>query len=311
MADKAKGGAALGQSSALSMLKILMSPVLRGPALRCLASIFCNFFFLQYKAVLFPGRIPVVSVDHPLDAMVPFIPRWVDVYLDFVSFWIRILGFLLSRYGRRALAPTREFLDSMARLYRFSAEVYAKHMSTTRRPYYIARPRFFLIHLTDPHLMCIPSLHVMVMILSYTRFRRILRSFGAEETLKAQIDAINGGAALITEAILYVKQHSVNCVSAAMYAMSRFDPALFPRSEAEAFVSRLFADRGTLPGIPAADGEIIRGHIMALYRRFMDDSPAPGEPWEAPLLRFLQEQPEKSRGICFRALRIAGRAGRQ
>jgi hypothetical protein len=298
MARKAKGGVK-DQSSALSIVKILTRPALRGEALTCIASIFRNFFFLQYKAVLFPGRVPIASVDHPLDAKVPFIPRWVDVYLDFVAFWIRILGFLLNRYGRRALAPVREFLESMTRLYRFSAEVYAKSMSTTRRPYYIARPRFFLIHLMDPHLMCIPSLHVMVMILSYTRFRRILRGFGAEESLQAQIDAINDGATLITEAILYVKQHSVNCVSAAMYAMSRFDPALFPPQEAEAFVSRLFAERRTLPGISAEDGKIIRDHILALYRRFMDESPAPGEPWEAPLLRFLRELPEKGRGICF------------
>jgi hypothetical protein len=294
MTDKTKGGTVRDQSSGLTMLKILMHPVLRGPALRCIASIFRNFFFLQYKAVLFPGRIPIASVDHPLDDRVPFIPRWVDIYLDFVAFWIRILGFLLTRYGRRALAPVRDFLEAMNRLYQFSAGLYAKNMSTTRRPYYIARPRFFLIHLTDPHLMCIPSLHVMVMILSYTRFRDMLRVLGAGESLEAQVDEVNAGAALITEAILYVKQHSVNCVSAAMYAMSRFDPALFPRPEAECFVSRLFVRRGTLPGIPAEDGKLIRDHIIALYRRFMDESRGSDDPWDGPLLCFLQGLPGKS-----------------
>ncbi|GHU60783.1 hypothetical protein FACS189445_1120 [Spirochaetia bacterium] len=253
--------------------------------MRCIASIFNNFFLLQYRASLLPGRIPVTSVDHPLDEKVPFIPRWVDTYLDFVPFWIRILGFLLRRYGRRALQPAKDFLTDMGRLYRFAAEVYSKNMSTTRRPHYIARFRFFLIHLTDPHLMCIPSLHVMVMILSYTRFREILRSFGDEEALAPQIDAINSGAALITEAVLYVKQHSVNCVAAAMYAMRRFDPRLFPPAEAERFVSRLFAEPD---GLTPADGQIIRDHITALYRCFMEDSLDPGEPWEAPLIRFLR-----------------------
>jgi hypothetical protein len=167
-------------------------------------------------------------------------------------------------------------------------------MSTTRRPYYIARPRVFLIHLTDPHLMCIPSLHVMVMILSYTRFRQILHALDGGSAPQDRIDEINAGAALITEAILYVKQHSVNCVSAAMYAMTRFDPVLFPPPEAETFVSRLFASPGPLPGIPPADGELIRGHIIALYRRFMDESPPPGAPWEEPLLRFLQKLPQKT-----------------
>ncbi|MFP3042459.1 hypothetical protein LQZ19_11650 [Treponema primitia] len=277
-------------STAASMLKILMSPILRGPGIKCIRSIFLNFFFLQYKAVLFPGRIPVTSVDHPLDERIPFTPRWVNIYLDFVAFWIRILGFLLKHYGRRALNPVKDFLNSMNRLYQFSAEVYSKNMSTTRRPYYIARPRFFLIHLTDPHLMCIPSLHVMVMILSYTRFREILRSFGDEEALAGRIDEINSGAALITEAILYVKQHSVNCVAAAMYAMSRFDPAMFPPEEAEIFVSRLFTPLATkLPGLAPEDGVIIRDHIITLYRRFMADSRDSGEPWEAPLIRFLEK----------------------
>jgi hypothetical protein len=139
----------------------------------------------------------------------------------------------------------------------------------------------------------------MVMILSYTRFSQILRSLDGKAAPEERIDEINAGAALITEAILYVKQHSVNCVSAAMYAMTRFDPALFPPQEAEIFVSRLFATQGTLPGIPglpgipAADGAIIRSHIIALYRRFMDESPAPGRPWEEPLLRFLRELPER------------------
>jgi hypothetical protein len=135
--------------------------------------------------------------------------------------------------------------------------------------------------------MCIPSLHVMVMILSYTRFREILRSFGDEETLAPQIDEVNAGAALITEAILYVKQHSVNCVAAAMYAMNRFDPALFPPAEAEVFVSRLFLEP---EGLSPADALIIKDHITALYRRFMDESPGPGEPWDAPLIRFLRGQ---------------------
>jgi hypothetical protein len=272
---------------------VLTNPVLCGPGIRCIASIFSNFFLLQYRAALLPGRIPVSSVDHPLDEKIPFIPRWVDRDLDFSPFWIRILGFLLRRYRRRAVEPVKDFINDMNRLYRFAAEVYAQHLSTTRRPYYIARPRFFLIHLTDPHLMCIPSLHVMVMILSYTRFQEILRAFGDTEALEAQIAEINSGAALITEAILYVKQHSINCVSAAMYAMSRFDPPLFPPAEAEVFVSRLFAKPD---GLSPADAALIREHITALYRRFMDEGlgprprPGPGEPWEAPLLRFLGEQ---------------------
>jgi hypothetical protein len=197
-----------------------------------------------------------------------------------------MLGFFLRRYRRRALEPAKDFINSMNRLYGFAAEVYSKNLSTTRRPFYLAHPQFFVIHLMDPHLMCIPSLHVMVMIFSYTHFREILRFFGDESSLEAKIDEVNTAAALISEAILYVKQHSINCVAASMYTMSRFDPALFPPEEAEVFVSRLFVDPD---GFLAEDGVRIRDHIITLYRCFMDGI-RPGDPWDAPLLEFLREK---------------------
>ncbi|GHV76745.1 hypothetical protein AGMMS49942_15660 [Spirochaetia bacterium] len=273
-------------STAVSFLTVITKPVLRGPAIRCIASILRNFFFLQHRAILRPGRIPVSEVEHPLDEGIPFIPRWVDIYQDFSPFWIRIVGFLLHRYRRRALAPVKDFINSMNRIYSVAAEVYAKNLSTTRRPFYIRNPQFLLIHLLDPHLMCIPSIHVMVMIFSYTHFREILRSFGDESSLAAEINEVCSGAVRITEAILYVKQHSVNCVAASMYTMSRFDPGLFPPVEAEAFVSRLFVEP---EGFPADDGARIREHIITLYRYFMDRS-RPDEPWDAPLLDFLRER---------------------
>ena len=64
----------------------------------------------------------------------------------------------------------RDFIYTMGDLYAFAAEVYKRNMSTTKRPFYIARPRFFVIHMLDPHLMCIPSLHVMVVIHTYLQF---------------------------------------------------------------------------------------------------------------------------------------------
>jgi hypothetical protein len=279
------------QSPGRTILLILGSPVLRGAGINCFKSIFRNFFFLQYKAALLPGRVPVTSVDHPLDAKIPFIPRWVDIYLDFIAFWLRSLGFLLNRYGRRALDTVKDFICSMDRLYGFSAVVYAQNFSTTERPWYIARPRFLLIHLTDPHLMCIPSLHVMVVIRTYTKFREMVRNLGDEAAMGSEIEELRRGAVRITEAILHVKQHSVNCVAAAMYAMTRFDPPLFPRLEAEDFASRLFrSSESILPG----DAAVIRNHIIDLYRSFLDDAQkTPDAPWEGPLLRFLQSLPQK------------------
>jgi hypothetical protein len=280
-------------SVAETVIRILGSPYLRKTAVKASASMFYNFFFRQYRAAFLPGRIPVSQADHPLDKKIPFTPRKVDVYLDFVAFWVRVLGFLLKVFGRRALEPVKLFIESMGGLYAWAASVYAKNLSTTERPRYLARPRFVVIHAFDPHLMCIPSLHVMVVIRTYTLFRKILRELGGAGI--PQIEEIRQGSLAISEAVLYVKQHSVNCIPAAMYAMTRFDKTLFPPGEAESFASELFRS-----GLPPEDGEEIRAHIISLYRRFLGEVPAEppagqGAPdWTEPLLAFLKNLPLKN-----------------
>jgi hypothetical protein len=284
------------ESPVYAIFKTLCVPSLRPAALRCTFSILFNFFFRQYRAAWLPGRVPVSSVDHPLDLKIPFVPAWVAIYLDFVAYWVRMLSFLLRAYGRRAFDAVREFLTSMGKLYAFAAEAYQKNFSTTDRPFYIARPRFFLIHLVDPHLMCIPSLHVMVVIRTYTRFAVILRSLHEEERCAAQIAEMKQGAMAITQAILFVKQHSVNCVAAAMYAMTCFDAELFPPEEAEAFTSLLFGDPPPVAAprtnLPPADAAEIRAHILSLYRLFLAEGKTARD-WTEPLMRFLRQMPAR------------------
>jgi hypothetical protein len=275
------------ESVSLTSIKVLSKAYLRTTALRCIASIFRNFFFLQYRAAFLPGLVPVSKVDHPLDNKISFLPGKVNIYLDFTAFWIRSLGFILRQFGRGALVPARNFLESMGALYAQAAEVYGKNLSTTKRPFYIKSPRFLIIHMADPHLMCIPSLHVMVVIRTYTLFREIINNFGEEERFTLQIEELRAGALAITEAVLYVKQHSVNCIPAAMYAMTKFDPRLFPPDEAERFAADLYKNETILS---KETEEEIREHILALYRRFMTEGESAGD-WAAPLLGFLMRQP--------------------
>jgi hypothetical protein len=248
-----------------------------------------NFFLLQYKANSHPGLIPVSSVDHPLDEKIPFTPSWVGIYLDFIEFWVQIVGFLLKRYGKNGIAPAKRIIETTANLYTCAAQVYAKYMSTTERPKYYKNLRFIIIHMTDPHLMCIPSLHVMIAIRAYTIFRETIRALGDEEVLSKEIKDMYEGALKITEAVLYVKQHSVNCISAAMYAMSHFDAPLFPPEEAAKFAEQLFLHEKN-PG--KDDGCLIRKHILSLYERFMAEGKN-ALSWEDPLLHFLQSSPQK------------------
>jgi hypothetical protein len=304
------------ESAAYTFYKTLTASSLRPQSIRCIFSIFYNFFYRQYKAAWLPGRAPVSRADHPLDKKIPFTPSWVTIYLDFVFFWIRMLTFLLRRFRHKAYAHVGDFLVSMGKLYAFAAETYRKNFSTTDRPFYIARPRFFLIHLMDPHLMCVPSLHVMVVIHTWTKFAAMLRSLGEAENCAAQIEEMKQGALAITQAVLFVKQHSVNCIPAALYAVTCFDPELFPPEEAEAFAAMLFGppppfpSTGRLPGnyrvrpcaaprtaLAAEDVIEIKAHIVSLYRRFLaeretTDSAEHG--WEKPLLNFLRQMPVKS-----------------
>ena len=275
------------ESVPLTFIRVLGKPYLRTTGLRCIASITRHFFLLQYRSAFLPGRIPVTKVDHPLDKKIPFLPGKVNIYLDFVAFWVRTVGFLLKRFGRRALEPVRYFLETMGQLYAFAAEVYRQNLSTTKRPFYIKRPKFILIHAMDPHLMCIPSLHVMIVIRTYTLFREMVKSLGEEKNFTAQTEELRLGALAITEAVLYVKQHSVNCIPAAMYAMTKFDTRLFPPDEAENFASGIFQNV-SLPGKTEA-GEI-REYILTLYRRFLTSGDGSGN-WAEPLLAFLRELP--------------------
>ena len=289
--------------------KTLTDPELRPVTLKCIRSIFYNFFFRQYKAALFKGNIPVSRVDHPLDSKIPFTPAWVTIYLDFVSYWVRVITFLLRVYRERAVQAVGDFLSSMGRLYAFAAEVYQKNLSTTERPFYITNPRFFIIHLADPHLMCIPSLHVMVAIRTYTKLAKIMQDLGDSELYSQQIEEIKQGALSITRAILFVKQHSINCIAASLYAMTHFDPELFPLEEAEDFVLGLFSGERYQDSIPSGnparpssappitilpeDLPAIQNHITLLYRRFLAEKEN-SKNWDEPLLKFLQEMPRKS-----------------
>jgi len=287
-----------------AFLRAIFLPSLRPAFFKCIPSIFYNFFYCQFRSAFLPGRVPVTKVDHPLDEKIPFTPSWVTIYLDFINFWVRTVSFFLRRYRRRAFRLVADFIRSIGMLYAFAADVYKKNHSTTKRPFYIARPRFFLIHLMDPHLMCVPSLHVMVVINTYLLFADMAKRLGDEEKLKAQILEMKQGALAISQAILFVKQHSVNCIPAALYAMTCFTPKFFPPEEAEAFTEQLFSPAPPACEITAVKREHpsaapatriskedqieIKRHILTLYRRFLYEGKT-AKTWEEPLVNFLRE----------------------
>jgi hypothetical protein len=284
---------------ALTILRILIHPLLLFRGCRCILIIFNNFFLFQFRAALFPGRIPVSRAEHVLDQRIPFNPRFVGIYLDFVAFWIRSAEFLCVRYGKKGVALAADFIDSIAELYTAAMRIYTKNLSTTRRPRR-REFRFRIIHLFDPHLMCIPSLHVMIVIRTYTKLRGYVRSMGEEEVLRPFTEKIFKGALVITEAVLYIKQHSINCIAASLYIMNCLDPEQFSLSDAEDFVYGLFrteeardippeyAPFYTEPLIRTGDIAWLREHIISLYRFFRESG---GADWTAPILDYLKHLP--------------------
>ncbi|MCL2007715.1 MAG: hypothetical protein FWG77_06470 [Treponema sp.] len=287
---KAVARAIADESVPMTFVRVLGKSFFRTTALRCLASIFRNFFFLQWRSALFPWKIPVSRADHPLDESIPFFPHKINTYIDFVAFWIRTLSFLLRHYDQHVRVQVRDFLKTMGELYAYAAEVYSRHLSTTYRPFYLGRLKFISIHTLDPHLMCIPSLHVMVVIRTYTWFEKIIRSFNDDSRFASRIEELRRGAIDITEAVLYIKQHSVNCIPAAMYAMTRYNGELFPPEEAERFAQGLFT-RGK--NLSSAESKEIRDFIITLYKQFLfrGEEQGPGSDWKIPLLEFLKTLP--------------------
>jgi hypothetical protein len=276
----------LQRAAFFSLARIFSRARLWRSALRCFQAVLRYFFLLQYRAALFRRKTIVSSVDHPLDGAIPFDPRWVTIYMDFSPFWIRISGFLIERFGKAGVEEARSLFQAMADLYQAAASVYRHNFSTTRRPRCCRNVNFLVIHLFDPHLMCIPSLHVLVVISAWIRFRAALARLDTEGRFAEEEAWARRHALRITESILYVKQHSINCVSAALYTLTSLDGGLFPPEEMSAVIGALLRDSAD---IAEGDKIEIKRYIEDLYRRFLSERQS-AQCWQEPLLNFLKEK---------------------
>lgn len=265
-------------------LNAVSSRVTFGPLVRYIGTVLRDFFFLQFSVKFGIRKIPILNVDHPLDATVPFTPDRVSVYLDFVAFWVRPLAYIGRRFGRKAqLHYTAQMLDLVNRCYIDAAAVYRFRMTTTKRPRYYKK-HFMIIHLFDPHYLCVPSLHVIVVVLAYTFYRKAFRELEMPED---EANILNRelfeGAAAIAETVLYIKQHSVNCIPAALYAMSRITPEEVTPTEVVTFIERLFA---SATDITPDNVKKIRAHIMDMYEELFLEGCHDSD-WITPLQRWL------------------------
>lgn len=234
-----------------------------------------------------PNAPELRNIEHPLDARVPVRYDMIATYLGFVQMWISALGYLRRREGRLFNPAILDFLDGLERCYVDAAGVYGQCLSTTRRPPKAPNPRLAFVYAVDPHLFCVPSLHVLVVCYTYARLADLLAERGLSDTYAAELAALRGRASAITESILYVRQHSVNCIPTALSMLSVIMPS-YDEAEARSFLSTLFVSDAA---IPAADRAEIGSYMASLLSSLNAQGDGQSSRYGA-IVRFLRDYTE-------------------
>jgi len=305
----APGEAVLGGSTLYLILVVLGNPALLRTVLSLIGTIFRRFFFDQFvyrfRLRHAPDRAPAVrNVEHPLDATIPVRYETVGVYLTFIQLWISALSHLRRRLGPSFDNDIIEFLHGLGRCYSDAGSVYGSCLSTTRRPARAPSLRFAFIYAVDPHLFCVPSLHVLVVCYTYKKIETLLRARGDLEACLPELTAVRDRAAAITESILYVRQHSVNCIPTALAMLQVILPD-YDRAEARSFLSGLFKNDDDISEMRRNDA---LAYMTDLYDRVATQGNGPEERYGA-ITDFLVSYEEMSlRTSCDEAPGLAAQA---
>jgi hypothetical protein len=253
------------------------------PTLSFIGTVLGRFFFDQFMYRLKPGRVPVKNIEHPLDAWIPVRYEMAGVYLGFIQLWIFALAYLRKRIGREFDDDLVDFLAGLRRCYADAAGIYGQCLSTTRRPARAPCLRLAFVYAVDPHLFCVPSLHVLVVGYTYQCLRDLLAARGLAGRFTVELEALRNQAIAITESILYVRQHSVNCIPAALSMLQVIVPS-YDASEAKSFLSELF---GNEPGLSAFRRSEILAYMDSLYDTLASGGTGQGERYGA-IVNFLE-----------------------
>jgi len=226
-----------------------------------------EFFIPQFQSRLRPGMRPVAVVSHPLDDSLPFNPSLFRRYLGYFTVWMKTLSCLYRLYGKCALGDIEGMIRDVVLLYDASGRVYRLCQSTTTsRRAALGNPYYLLIALFDPHLHCVPSLHVLTICYNYHQTRKIVKRIDPDHAAGSHLTAETYRLALrITEAMLLVKQHSLLDIAPSLFLLSRLFPD-YGEGEIRRFVSDLFADAPLLAPDTAAR---VRRVILQSYEQLL------------------------------------------
>ena len=243
-----------------------------------------KFFLPQFLQKIHIFKKPVKHVDHKLDETVPFKPEHIGVYMDFVNVWVRPTAMLVHRFGPvQGAKLTGEFMRYITMAYNEAYRVYKVCMTTTYRPACDV-PSIVRLRKSDPHYMCVPSLHISIVCLCFSFYRMLFdrEEFTEEEKTKWNAELYKR-ALEIGETVLYIKQHSVNCIPAALYMVTRIIPELFNTIDAINFINDLFNDA---TDVTEDNKRNLKAHIQFMYERFLLEGTME-EDWTVPILRWI------------------------
>ena len=246
-----------------------------------------DFFINQFARKFGFIKTPVAKVDNELDDKIPFTPSKIGTYLDFTAFWLRPLTMLLFKLGPKKAKPyIDDFLKKITLAYKSAGRVYKMCMSTTARPRYYKMFYFRVIHFFDPHYLCVPSLHISVVSLVWSFYRKAFSEMEefTEEEKSVYLKEIYSGAIKIAETVLYIKQHSVNCIPAALYMMTFLMKPYFTAEDGIQFLRDMFVNTD----IPVQDQKELKDYMYFIYERFLLVGITDGN-WIAPIKAWLKE----------------------
>ncbi len=251
----------------LGAITFILKKETRRASLDAVRVILRHFFIPQFIRKFGFTRTRIVHVDHKLDNTIPFNPHYVKLYLSFTKLWIKSLFFIYREFGKASLPAIREYIFSISRLYVESSKVYYRCMSTTERPRKVGGFYFKVIHLFDPHLLCVPSLHVEIVNFNFYMINSIIKTLADKpETYGDEKKYLWDQAIRITESILFIKQHSVNCIAAGLYVLSAGSCG-FPENLAGAVIEELFTGKeDRLESAPE-----VKQYIRDLYDSFTNE----------------------------------------
>ena len=259
-------------SAPRAFFRSILLPYTSGSVWKLIFTVLKDFFFLQLHQKFHFTKRPIINVDTEIDKKIPFRPEQVKTYLSFIDFFIRPVDMMEKRLGyKKSSQYVCIYLNFLSKIYKNAASIYRFCMTTTSRPKYYKNQKFRAIHFFDPHLLCVPSLHVAISAGVYAWFQQFFKieNFPQEEA-DIYLSEIKKDATSIVESVLFVKQHSVNCIPLALYMLSStMGKSFFSVQDAIAFIENLFLNSEEISPEDRAD---IIEYFIYMYDRALLES---------------------------------------